>query len=182
MQIEGGSQDFRFDHNNINGGSGAFTCIMSFGAGAGLMNRGLFDHNNFTQCQQETLGTDYGTAQNANVRWNEPNPIGTTNAIIYEDNDFYVANPVTGWGHYNCWDAYQGGAYVVRFNTVRGCRFEAHGLQSMDDRGTRAYEIYNNTLTNTAAPAYRPYFMRGGSGLIFHNTSYRTKVYRGSNG
>ena len=170
VQIYGGSQNFRWDHNNFNGNGGEFTCVLSYGAGSGLHNAGLFDNNRFAGCQLESMGGDYGNSQNANVRWAEPNPIGTANAIYYEDNDFYIASP-QAINYFNCFDAYQGGAYVVRFNTLRGCRFEAHGLQSFEDRGTRAYEIYNNTLTNTSTQNYRPWFMRGGSGMIFHNTS-----------
>ncbi len=53
---------------------------------------------------------------------------------------------------------------------VRNAYLEAHSLQH-DSRGTRSWEIYNNTIIqedgSTGTP---PIWMRGGTGVVFNNT------------
>lgn len=159
---------FRIDHNAFSQTS-AVNCIMSYGFAT--TNWGVLDHNTFTYCQQESLGGDYGNSLNGdNIAWSMANPVGTQYAIYYEDDTF--TNPDgSSNGYFNCFDAYQGGAYVVRFSSLSGCRFEAHGVQGDNSRGTRSWEMYNDTLSNPSKPSYRPWLIRAGTGMVFHNTS-----------
>jgi hypothetical protein len=159
---------FRIDHSALSQTS-ALNCVLSYGFAT--TNWGVLDHDTFTYCQQESLGGDYGNSLNGdNVAWSMPNPVGTQYAIYYEDDTF--TNPDgSSAGYFNCFDAYQGGAYVVRFSALSGCRFEAHGVQGDNSRGTRSWEMYNDTLTNPAKPSYRPWLIRAGTGMIFHNSS-----------
>jgi hypothetical protein len=44
-------------------------------------------------------------------------------------------------------------------------------LQGDNQRGVRTWEIYNNTFTNPNFQNFRPFFVRAGTGTIFHNTT-----------
>jgi hypothetical protein len=69
-----------------------------------------------------------------------------------------------------------GGKYVARFNTVTDGYFETHSIQGDGSHGVeragRGAQIYYNTLIRTAADGFsRPFFLRGGIGYVFHNTT-----------
>ena len=89
-----------------------------------------------------------------------------------------VVFPRTVFG--NSIDANRGGQYVFRYNAVINSSCEAHSLQNTwpnlnkFERGTRSYEIYNNTFTSEDNGAshsnWVAIFVRGGTGVIFGNT------------
>lgn len=176
------TKGFRFDHDAFNQ-TAAVNCITSYGFAS--TNWGVVDHSTFNYCQQESLGGDYGNTSNGdNIAWSMASPQGTKFAIYYEDDVFINPSPASG-GYFNCFDAYQGGAYVVRFSLLSGCRFEGHGVQGDNSRGTRSIEIYNDTWCgnsptvstqgscpspNTGDKGYAWSFPRGGEFKGFHNT------------
>lgn len=181
------AQGVRVDHVAFSQTS-ALNCILSYGLGTSGptgRNWALFDHDQFTYCQQETLGGDFPNDGNSdNLSWSDADPSGTENVIDYETDIFINPDPSSG-GYFNCFDSYMGGAYVVRFSTLSGCRFEGHGLQGDNSRGSRAKELYNNTICgnspsvslgsstcpspNVGNPGYSYEFQRGGVLHEMHN-------------
>lgn len=182
------TQGFRVDHVAFSQTS-ALNCVLSYGLGSSGptgRNWGLFDHDTFSFCQQETLGGDFpNTGNSDNLSWSDADPTGTENIIDYETDLFINSDPSSN-GYFNCFDSYMGGAYVVRFSTLSGCRFEGHGLQGDSSRGSRVKELYSNTICgnspsvtlgsstcpspNVGNPGYSYEFQRGGVLHEMHNT------------
>jgi hypothetical protein len=168
FQLEG-SVGFRIDHNTISLTS-AETAVLAYGQG-GKPVEGLIDNNNITYGRVVYYGDNNSPGTAGNNRWAEPLDIATSKAIYVEDNVINWPDGSSG-GYLNHMDGNYGCRYVARFNSINGGRFEAHSLQGDDSRGCRLWEIYNNTMTNTASkPGYRPFLIRGGTGMIFHNTT-----------
>jgi len=75
-----------------------------------------------------------------------------------------------------------GGHYVFRYNIIDQdfghFSLDAHGMRDTNNRGTRAAEIYENTLINAVLNDFDTIFQDGGgSGVWFNNyidTSYRS--------
>jgi len=98
--------------------------------------------------------------------WSAPTDIGGVSAVYFEDNTFFMEQ----FG--NLMDGNYGGVYVYRFNTVSkgaysGSVVEAHSLQCTC-RGFKKWEIYGNTIYGE--DCWTPFFLRGGTGVIFNNT------------
>jgi len=158
------SVGFRIDHNTVtrpNWGE----WVLAYGVGANSAE-GLIDHNNVTDGRITHFG---GESSNAGrYIWANPLDLSTSKAIYVEDNTF-THTDMSNFG--NTIDGNWGCRYVARFNTIVGGRFEVHGLQSDNARACMMWQMYNNTLTNASARNYRPWFVRGGTGMIFHNTT-----------
>lgn len=184
MNIDGGQQGWRIDHNTFNRTVWDFS-IFPVGA---LRNgtspqavEGLIDHNTFVNSRVVIYG-EYGDT-GGNTRWSEPLNEGTAHAVYYEDNTSTMTDPncLSGGAILcNSIDGNNAARYVARFNTINNSYFEAHSLACAGGagpptsgcRGTRLVEIYNNTLNVTSTGGYsRPFFMRAGTGMIFHNSS-----------
>ncbi|MFP4401233.1 MAG: DUF4215 domain-containing protein [Candidatus Woesearchaeota archaeon] len=120
---------------------------------------GLIDNNIFINTRALVLGS---TSVMANDRWVEPLDLGTNNAVFIENNFFNRSNG-------NCIDSNYGGKYVFRFNDAEGCYVEAHSVQG-ENRASRSWEIYNNTLDQEEASIWVSMSLRGGTGVIFDNT------------
>lgn len=172
------SSGYRIDHwapSEPSAGA-ATTCALSYSTSPSVINAGLFDHLTATYCQFETYGADQSNPSDAtNQIWANADPEGTVNAVFYEDSTFTYPDPA-GTSYFNCFDALQGGSYVIRFATLDGCRTEAHGIQQdtssgHPERGTRTWEIYYVVFQNTGSSVqYRPFLQRSGTGKVFHNT------------
>ena len=156
---------------------------------AGRDSRGVVDHNKFSNISR------YGFAMNGGCRKGQPsagcawdqNPsliLGmaggvdlngdgkyeTAQAIYIEDNEFENDS----WHHIS---SGYGTRYVARYNTITdnltggnqtGAQaVDAHGAY-IPRRGSRSYEIYNNTLSLFGRG--RAMSIRGGDGVIFGNT------------
>ena len=113
-----------------------------------------------TRChQQGDLG--YGFGRDV---WANPDRVpGTANTFFIED--CYFENTIGG----NSVDNAYGGHYVFRYNTVVDSTLEAHGITSLNERGNKFVEIYNNKLVRTKSGFYRPMFIRGGTARVFNN-------------
>ena len=113
-----------------------------------------------TRClQQGDLGVGFGRDV-----WANPDRVpGTANTFFIED--CYFENTIGG----NSVDNAYGGHYVFRYNTVVDSTLEAHGITSLNERGNKFVEIYNNKLVRTKSGFYRPMFIRGGTARVFNN-------------
>jgi hypothetical protein len=58
---------------------------------------------------------------------------------------------------------------VFRYNTLNDCYAEVHAFISTFRSG-RKWEMYNNTISQSALVQVRPFFIRGGTGVVFNNT------------
>ena len=176
--------DYRVDHNRFNN-----TC-----AGAvytiGLYCSGVIDHNYITNYPAyATAGSaycdvDYGTQHyrsftgTFNQLWdnNTLNVLGHyTNYSHYIENNYF-----TKWRH--SISANDGAHIVIRYNTfVGGSGFgdggDAHGTYNIV--GTRAMEIYGNSLTDggKADIEFSLARYRGGAGVYWNNTNDETYAY-----
>lgn len=121
---------------------------------------GLVDHCEFNNIRVLVVGD---ASLMANSIWAEPLGLGTNNAVFIED---CIIN-FTKFG--NVVDANYGGRYVFRYNTVNDAYIEAHSLQGTH-RATRSWEIYNNTINQVNRTMWAPFFLRGGTGVVFNNT------------
>ncbi len=168
--------------------------ILSNNNGCGINVRGLgwrIDHCNFTNAITETIegvsvkgyssdsGCPVGLVDHclfnnirvlvvgdaslmANKIWAGSLGLGTNNAVFVEDCTFNF----TRFG--NVIDANYGGRYVFRHNTVNDAYIEAHSLQGTH-RATRSWEIYNNSINQVNLSMWSPFFLRGGTGVVFDN-------------
>ena len=130
---------------------------------------GVIDHNELVDARTLVVG-DINVM--ANTIWAEPSTIGNQNqtGVVYiEDNTFTFSI------FSNSIDADYGGRYVFRYNTITcgasaGGYFEAHSvMQGGNNRATKSWEIYNNTLSRTDG-FFTAMFLRGGTGVVFNNT------------
>ena len=88
--------------------------------------------------------------------------LGTNNAVFVEDNVFTRT-------HGNAIDSNYGGRYVFRYNEVNDAYIEAHSVQG-ENRASRSWEIYNNTINQVNIAMWIPFSLRGGTGVVFNNT------------
>jgi hypothetical protein len=162
IEIERGI-GWRLDHNTLRRATWDLG-VLIYGLPAGP-SEGLMDHNVITYSRIVNYGESYDTG--GSRRWSEPLALGSEHAVYVEDNTF--DDPSAAPAHGNAIDANIGGRYVFRFNKVRNTRVEAHSLQGDRQRGAMKWEVYRNTMTTDVGPALRPFFMRGGTGLMFDN-------------
>lgn len=99
----------------------------------------------------------------ANDLWTIPVRLGDGDNVVYVE-DCSFTHTIFG----NAIDANYGGAYVFRYNTLNGPYIESHSVQA-ENRATRRWEIYGNLLNNTGNNIFIPFFLRGGTGVVFGN-------------
>lgn len=170
-----GTQRFRIHHNRIRCDAWNQVYIIT-DISKTIQSTGLLDHNQMQNCRYIMFGEFDGSfsSDDGGKMWAATDPIGTADSVFFEDNTAMTDNcdAASGNAGINCnWlDANSAGHYVARFNVVTNSYFEFHSLQG--PRGGRMAEIYHNTLTCTGtfcAGFHRPFAMRGGIGVIFHN-------------
>lgn len=97
-----------------------------------------------------------------------PLELGTGNAVFVEDSYFR--------GSRHNIASNNGSRYVFRYNTIvdnreDGAAIDAHGYPSSTwPRGSRSYEVYNNSIVNSVN-RWAGVGPRGGDGVIFNNTT-----------
>lgn len=121
---------------------------------------GVIDHCEFNNIRILVTGD---ANLMANDIWNEPLDLGKNNATFVENCTFTF----TKFG--NAIDANYGGRYVFRHNLLNDTYIEAHSVQG-NNRASRSWEIYNNTLNKVNQGMWAPFFLRGGTGIVFNNT------------
>jgi len=166
--VTGASRGFRIDHNTITR-SNYEVWFLAYGQYGTNRPKGLIDNNNITKGRIVFYGEDNSTG--GRYTWASPLDMGKDNAIFVEANTITYPDGSTGGSYLNSTDGNMGCRLVIRFNTISGGRFESHGVQSDNHRACQLWEYYNNTMTNPATPNYRPFLIRGGTGMIFHNTT-----------
>ncbi len=98
--------------------------------------------------------------------WTTPSTMGTVSAVYIEDCVFNTDG-------YVC-DANANSRVVVRFCTVNGrnMKVDGHGLASNTPaKGVRQMEVYNNSWTYSGDTGWTAIELRGGTGMVFDNTS-----------
>lgn len=171
----------RVDNNTFNAGD------IQVEVGGSL---GVFDHNTFKNANSAVYYTAGSRAQ-ADASW-VTIQAGTANALFCETNTFlYDASWLGPDANNSCFDTYNGGKLVVRYNTFTATAVPSswtstlgvilsHGnaaggtasgyweLTPTCNRGQSIIEIYNNTIN--AKRADYLYQGRGSSNLIHDNT------------
>jgi len=155
--------EWRIDHCKFDnpGTSGLCTGVFANGTSPYPKNilNGLVDNCEFINSRVLVCGD---LALLAHEIWAQPLGLGTASAVYVED--CIITFTVFG----NAIDANYGGSYVFRYNTVNDTSIDCHSLQS-NSRGTRKWEIYNNTINQMKRTMWVPMFIRGGTGVIFNN-------------
>ena len=150
------------------------------------LSRGLIYGNTFKDNYKgpDAQGLGYGVAVfGENIQWTPAPEFGTENFIFIEDNEFD--------GHRHAVTAGGCGRYVFRNNNIKRNLIaqaidahEAREVTGLNYFSTRAFEIYNNTITNTTFKDGTPIvpgknaqdlsnnaiLIRGGEGVIYNNT------------
>ncbi len=159
-------QGFRIDHNKFSrpGVPTANRLAIYVSGGTGVPHpTGVIDHNEFLACR---IYMQADLRLVANEIWAKPSTIGNpdqTGVLYIEDNTFtypsFLGNSI---------DQQYGGRLVARYNTITNSLIEIHSPQNGPDRGSRSWEIYNNTFTSTVG-VFTCLFIRGGTGVAFNN-------------
>ena len=102
--------------------------------------------------------------------WNRPLNLGSGDAVYIEDCRFSNNRHAVA--------SNDGAKYVFRYNTVvdNAGNFQsvdAHGREYGSPRGSRSFEVYNNTIDNSVRNAWCSIMIRGGDGVIFNNNLLR---------
>jgi hypothetical protein len=149
-------------------------CYFNHLTGVAIVTRnviGVIDHNTYVGVPNSRFANVWHNSWNGvpwgDGSWSSPTSFGTENFTFFEDNTMSY----DGNSHYAFFDAFGGARYVVRHNTITKGWVEAHGTDSTQRyRGTRAVEIYNNTLTGNDTMNYL-INMRSGVVLAHNNTA-----------
>jgi hypothetical protein len=106
----------------------------------------------------DTFGTDDGGA----ALYEADTNLGGSNFVFFEGNAINITTPSAGSGVV---DGRSGFRYVLRYNTVLNQMFNHHDAEKDYERGTRAFEQYNNSFV---FDKYIPTgsYLRGGTGGV----------------
>jgi len=153
-----------------------FNCLFkkfAFSAvnvGNSSLQRGVIHNNEFLDNFFASIGNyGYGVVVYGNGVWTELE-LGTENAVFVEDNYFS--------GNRHDIASNNASKYVFRYNQIVAtspaknfASTDAHGLSS-SPRGSRSFEIYNNSYTALYFTGLKrsAVGIRGGDGVIFNNT------------
>jgi MYXO-CTERM domain-containing protein len=140
--------------------------VIVRGEQLGVHAEGLVDHCVFLNARVLVYGSAAMLAEGDDQHhlWSVPITFGGGEQVVYvEDCEF------TATVHANAIDANYGGSYVFRHNTLNDIYIEAHSVQG-DNRATRRWEIYENTINQVNRDMWVPMFLRGGTGVVFNNT------------
>ncbi len=157
--VYGSSKNWRIDHMRFR--VTRTSAITAYAPG------GLIDNNRFDIIGwYVSIYGKNGGGENGDPVWAQDTELGTDNALYIEDNTFYSSTPSLGL------DGWMGQRVVVRFNNFNNSRAGNHGTESGNRlRGSRSYEIYNNTFNKTNGDNYSDAVgIRGGVGVVFNNT------------
>jgi len=130
-------------------------------------SRGVIDHNTFI----DNWYTAIVVFGNGEKSWHKKYELGSGNAVYVEDN-YFEQKEVKDISMAHHIASNNGSRYVFRYNTVHdgdlaSHAIDAHGNKYGWERGSRSYEIYNNTIV--AFHRWAGINIRGGDGVIFNN-------------
>ena len=168
--------DFRVDHCSMFFDSWANGISVYSTANPAVIPTGVIDNNTFINMRVLVSGSNFLLSENGvqNGLWATQLNLGSSEAVYIEDNIY-----TKGTGGINAVDGNYGGRFVFRYNTVDGLNLEAHSVQNYptSNRAIRKWEIYGNIVNNTYAFTFTPYTIRGGTGIIFSNSSIGNWTY-----
>ena len=129
---------------------------------------GVADHNVFDLLGNTFPGNineeKYGNKAHGDGAWNDYPWYGTDKFFFFEDNSFFRPG-----GPYVVWDSGIAGRVVCRHNYIQNCMTGPHGTESRE-RGSRAFELYDNHFHATAGVAsVGAGGTRGGTCLVHDN-------------
>jgi hypothetical protein len=135
-------------------------------------SRGVVDNCRFIEIYRPAIANfGYGVVVNGDgaLSWEAPLALGDQNAVFVED-CYFTANRHSVASTY-------GSRYVFRHNLVVDNGGEGAWVQAVDahgpgygsDRGSRSYEVYDNTINNINTTCWVAMYIRGGDGVIFNN-------------
>lgn len=160
-------------HNIITYGT-----IRVMGYLSGVIHSNQFTHTNEYNAiriygEPNTEGAPTDGRDGGSAEWTRDTDLGTNRFIFVENNSFIsTGTPNIGSSFV---DGRSGVRYVARYNTTLNTVWGHHGAEIGKDRGTRAYEIYNNLITFDDSINGAMYPIRGGTGTIYNNRIKGTK-------
>lgn len=176
IRIERGWDSLRIDHITVNTTSTTFADIGYsthwddlFSGVTTDSQKVLFDHITYsTTTGGAPVIKIYGRGHRA---WQEDDGWGTDNFVFIEDSTFTWPSDVAANSKYVT-DTEFGARFVFRYNTVTNGGVFTHDTGSTPrSRGTRAVELYNNTMTSAVSgDTYALNFLRGGTGIAYNNS------------
>jgi hypothetical protein len=151
--------DFRVAHCR-------FQRFGSAGISVGGKLRGVVDHCLFVDIFKKPINNlGYGVVVGGTGEWRDDLVPGSGDSVFVEDSEF------TGCRHAI---ASNGGArYVFRHNYIHANvvaqAVDCHGTGYGSKHGTQWIEVYENLIEKPAG-GYLAMYLRGGGGVVFHNT------------
>jgi len=136
-------------------------------------SRGVIRKSSFLDIFRPALNNlGYGVViyGDRNGAWSRPLNLGSNDAVYIEDCHFSNNRHAVA--------SNDGSKYVFRYNTVADNAgnfqsVDAHGREYGSPRGSRSFEVYNNTIDNSVRNAWCSIMIRGGDGVIFNNNLLR---------
>jgi hypothetical protein len=169
-----GPGDVRIDHCHFDTITESTTIYKIFWIGDRV--HGVMDHNIIDLYAESAIYifNGWGTDAQGNTTWSEATNFGGADFLFIEDNQI---NGTKADMATRIVDIFSAGRVVIRFNDVaHSCLVETHCTgHAGDDRGSRAYEAYNNTTTSTYTAEEQPNFdmayIDNGTAMIWGNSS-----------
>jgi hypothetical protein len=156
VRIAGNSTAVRIDHNHFNQANRKD--LYFSGAVEGVTDHNQFDSGNQDENQMSfTDGNWNGDSSGlGNGSWADGDHFGTGQFMFAENNNYQWVNgtlPPGANGGFP-FDCNTGGRFVFRYNALGyHTALQTHGtVSSYDQRGCRAFEIYNNTANWSSNP------------------------------
>ena len=158
--ISDGGNDWRIDHCLFTTTGFKENAILVRGTQDDYPT-GVIDNCSFYNGRIDIWG-DAGA--DAYIQWTDARNFGSDEFIFFEDCDFELGSGIFG----NVIDGICGNKTVIRFCTFKNARIEQHSVQG-DHRGTKAFEIYDNTFIGGTNNSFWTIWPRSGTGFIFRN-------------
>jgi hypothetical protein len=166
ISLNSGCQDFRITGIE-------FESFGETGISVNGNARGVIDNCHFINIYRPAIANfGYGVRVygDGDIGWARPFVPGDENAVFVEDSYFI--------GNRHAIASIYGSRYVFRHNLVEDNGGEGAWVQAVDahgpgygsDRGSRSYEVYENTIDNANTSCWVGMYIRGGDGVIFNNT------------
>ena len=165
IRLTGTSQAMRIDHCHFDGLLQNPT-IYTSGQICGVVDHCVWDSARHVESFQ-VYHDRWGGYAHGDGSWADDNHFGSDRFLFIETNTFRQPGEWSG-GSIDC---YGGGRYVARYNYFNNATPNTHGTETSGRfRGTRAVEIYNNTINWTASHQASGQ-LRSGT-LLQHNNTW----------
>ena len=165
-------QGLRIDHCRFEyvtaGNSGLYGITVQGPISNTALNpTGVIDHCQFYNRKVLVKGNPSTNFNLSGAIWAAQLGLGTSNFVFVEDNTFLMTTST------NSIDSNDSSRYVFRHNDLEDSWIEAHSA-APTRRGSRAWEIYENTIRRVNKSVAWPMLLRAGTGVCFNNTMVGT--------